>query len=72
MPCMLSVAGQWPLLQMAGGCEMDQFCKHHKLLEAGGDVDGVDRWTWEEGDLHGHEARLFPLKKWQFSQHLIW
>lgn len=47
MPCMLSVKGQWPLLQMAGGCEMDQFCKYHKLLEAGGDVDGVDRWTYE-------------------------
>ena len=44
---MLSVEGQWPLLQMAGGCEMDQFCKYHKLLEAGGNVDGVDRWTYE-------------------------
>ena len=26
---------------------MDQFCKYHKLLEAGGNVDGVDRWTYE-------------------------
>lgn len=47
MPCMLSVEGQWPLLQMAGGCEMDQFCKYDKLLEAGGDVDGLGRWTYE-------------------------
>lgn len=39
--------GPMAVLQMAGGCEMDQFCKYHKLLETGGDVDGVDRWTYE-------------------------